>query len=261
MANNAIYKLGKKEAVQDPRNLKLARYFTPELPPPPPVCILSKPIGTKWPLYHNNDIGICAIASHAHHLMAMTANADGLNRMVIPPEVDVIRAYSQITGYNPKTGANDYGTVMLDALKFFKKYGLAGRKILGYAQVDFLNNEIFAQAIHLFGGVYAGIQLPMAAQHQDFWWAPVISRQRRGQYARGSWGGHAVCITDYAGTDIDEFIGFPTWGGMQRCSWLFKDAYFDEAWVIITEDWLNDQGKSPSGLDLVALNKDLAALN
>lgn len=50
-----------------------------------------------------------------------------------------------------------------------------------------------------------------------------------------------------------------TWGQRQRANWDWLRLYMDEAFVVISEDWLRGD-KSPQGLDVPALTDALAAL-
>src|SRR5690349_9107144 len=111
MADFTQYKLGKLAPKFEDRDLKLARYFTPQLPPPPPQCLWS-PSVKSWPLHDNDKIGDCALVAHSHDLLCKTANSDGRDRAVVVPTAKVIQAYSAITGFDPRTGDNDNGTVM-----------------------------------------------------------------------------------------------------------------------------------------------------
>jgi hypothetical protein len=44
-------------------------------------------------------------------------------------------------------------------------------------------------------------------------------------------------------------------------SWQFYDAYMDEAFAVLSGDWINTKvGTSPSGFNMAALQKDLAAV-
>jgi hypothetical protein len=51
-----------------------------------------------------------------------------------------------------------------------------------------------------------------------------------------------------------------TWGALQQLSWAWFAAYCDEAYAIITQDWLEANGQAPSGFDTAQLQADLAQL-
>ncbi|MBV8690394.1 MAG: hypothetical protein JOY57_01950, partial [Actinobacteria bacterium] len=111
------------------------------------------------------------------------------------------------------------------------------------------------QAIFLFGGVYLGLRLPETAQVQlenkEPW--TVIALIGKGE--PNSWGGHAVNLVDYD----DEFATCVTWGDLQKISWEFIQAYADEAYGVLSADWMNAATqKSPHGFDMPALLNDLS---
>jgi hypothetical protein len=42
-------------------------------------------------------------------------------------------------------------------------------------------------------------------------------------------------------------------------SWQFYDAYMDEAFAVLSSDWINKKvGTAPSGFNMAALQQDLA---
>jgi len=47
-----------------------------------------------------------------------------------------------------------------------------------------------------------------------------------------------------------------TWGALKRMTWAFWSRYCDEAWCVLSTDYLAD-GRSPAGFDLEALRGDL----
>ena len=90
----------------------------------------------------------------------------------------------------------------------------------------------------------------MTAQTQDTWdWTGSLT----GPAAPGSWGGHAVDVVGYD----DEAMTIVTWGSLKQMTWSFFERYCDEAYSILSADFLA-AGKAPNGFDLAALKADLA---
>jgi hypothetical protein len=246
-------KLGKLPARHDPRTLQLAKYLkTDKLPEPPKSEDFSKKVA-GWPMMKNDTVGDCTCAAAGHMIEQWTTYA---NKPFTPTDTQVIDAYSAITGYNPKTGAHDNGANMLDVLNYWRKTGIAGRKIVGYVALEPKNQRDIEDAIMLFGNVYLGVALPLSAQRQTVWAVPPGGATGTG--APGSWGGHAVPVVQYD----QRGLTVVTWGQLKRMTWSFLDTYCDEAFAVLSDDWINDKTKlSPDQFDVAALQQDLAELD
>jgi hypothetical protein len=244
-------RLGKLPYVHDDRNLKLADYLiSPKLPPLPDTYDWFRQVSGFGPM-GNLEAGNCVIAGAGHMVQTWTANQ---GREVIIPDKDIIGLYSQLTGYDPATGDNDNGLNVLAFLKFWRKTGVAGHKIGAFVQVDHRNHKVLAYANYLFGGVYCGLALPLTAKDQQIW--DVTDLSFTGNAEPGSWGGHCVNL------GIHDPLGyvFSTWGEEQYATEPFVNAYCDEAYAIISQDFLDGKGLAPNGFDLDSLTKDLQAV-
>ena len=112
------------------------------------------------------------------------------------------------------------------------------------------DHKLVRTAAYLFGGLYIGIALPLTAQTQEVWdWTKSLT----GHAAPGSWGGHAVDVVDYGPNDLTVV----TWGAVKLMTWAFWDRYVDEAYCILSPDYLK-AGEAPNGFDLATLQEDLA---
>lgn len=105
-------KLGKKTRRYDRRTLRLARYLTPALPPPPPSVANSQGI-TNWGMMLNDNLGDCTIAGVAHAVQVWTLSH---GNEVTVPDPTVLQYYEQWDGYDPSNPASDQGGVELDVL-------------------------------------------------------------------------------------------------------------------------------------------------
>jgi len=240
--------LGKKPKRTDKRTLKLATYLKPErLTLPPPA--LDWGHDSPYPLYKNDEIGDCTCASAAHQVITWSM-ASGQSSP-LPTNGDVVTAYSAVSGYDPKTGANDEGAVMLDVLNYWRRTGIGGHKILAYVEADRTNIVELELAMHLFGGLYVGLALPIVADSQPVW--TVTDAEFEGPATPGSWGGHAVHLDQY-----DAFgPKVRTWGKRQKMTWQWLLSYADEIYCCISTDWIGKSGLAPNGFDLVQLERDI----
>ncbi len=243
-------KLGWQPGPEDPRTLRLSAYTTPELAPAPSTVDWMSKV-KKWPMLGNDRMGNCVLVSCAHLVQGWTGHAAGTEILI--PERDVVTAYSKITGFNPRTGANDRGTRSLDAMNYWRKNGIGGRRIAAFVKLDHRDRNELCTALHLFGGVFIAADLPTAADGQmraRKVWTPTRGSAGR----RGSWGGHAMHMGGY---DADGIV-VSTWGRVQRATWSWWDTYGAEAWGVVSTDWLaTEGGVSPLGFDLAAMQADL----
>ncbi len=241
-------KLGKKDPRHDPRTFRLARYMPP-LPVVPPAVDWTGGI-ESWPMYQNDEIGDCTCAAMAHQIHAWT-RASG-SELVLPEDI-VIGAYAAVGGYNSSDPTTDNGAVELDVLKWWRSTGIGGHKISAFFAVDPTNIAHFRMSVAHLGGCYIGLALPKTAQGQETTWsvAPTASAATK----PGSWGGHAVVVLGYN----EGGVIFVSWGKVMRMTWDFFAKYVDEAWAVLSIDFLKD-GKSPDGLDITTLHADLVVV-
>jgi hypothetical protein len=239
-------KLGKLPVRTDVRTLSLARYVDrARLPEPPPVLDLAAAV-PDWPMYRNDTLGDCTVAAAAHMIEAWTAAAHG--GAVEVTDGDVLDAFDRVKLTDPETG--EEGAVVLDVLRDWRKHGVGGHRIGAFARVSLHDHALVRTAAWLFGGLYIGLQLPLTAARQQTWdWVGQLTGPAR----PGSWGGHAVDVVRYSAGSL----GVVTWGRLQDMTWSFWDRYCDEAYCIVSDDFLAG-GRAPNGFDVDALRADLA---
>ncbi len=249
MVDHSRMKLGRKAVKSDSRTLKLSRYVKPTLPPAPPVVDWSKGL-TEWGLMLNDKLGDCTIAGAAHAVQVWTMNTGS---MVTVPDPVILNYYETWDGYQPGNPATDTGGVEMDVLKNWQKQGFDKHRLLAYTEAAWTNLEEVRQAMHLFGGMYIGLNLPNTAKTQDIW--DVVPNGGPESQA-GSWGGHCVYVVGY---DQKGFTCI-TWGMLKTMTLAFWNAYVDEAYVLLAADWLEKKG-SPVGFDLDQLQADLKLIH
>jgi len=239
-------KLGKLPVRTDVRTISLAQYVdTEKLPPPPEALDLATHVA-EWPMYANDRIGDCTTAAAGHMIEVWSGEATG--HAVEVTEDAVLRAFDVVKVTDPVTG--EEGAIELDVLRYWRKTGVGGHRIGAFARVSVHDQRLVRAAAWLFGGLYIGLQLPLTAQDQKVWdWTGALDGPAR----PGSWGGHAVDVVGYGA----EALAVVTWGAVKRMTWSFWDRYCDEAYCILSPDFLAG-GRAPNGFDLAALKEDLA---
>ena len=239
-------KLGKQPKRTDSRTLKATRYLANVPPPPPSADYLSKL--KTIPVFLNNKLACCTIASSAHQICAWTQYAK--NQEVIIPDSAILKAYGDVSGYNPQDPSTDQGADMLAVAKYKRKVGIGGHKIGAFVEVDMTNETEVKQVIWLFGGIWVGVELPNSAK------AEVGKTWRYHPNSQpGGWGGHAITIFQY----LRSGLKCATWGIVQAMTYGFIRAYSDEGYAIISSDFLNGN-IAPNGFNVSQLQADLAAL-
>lgn len=208
----------------------------------------------SWPMYMNDQIGDCTFAAAGHMIQAWTAYASS---EVTVANSDILHGYEVVGGYVPGNPSTDNGCVMQDVCHYWATNGIAGHKISAYAQVrDCKNPWMLKQVLDLFGTVYLGINCPQSALDQfnvnEIW-----------SYVPGSLiaGGHAIPLQRMVPVGSEHGImDIVTWGSLHPMTIKFAEQYIEEAWVIITPDWIEANGDAPNGLNLASLQADFAQL-
>ena len=236
--------LGKRAARFDARTLKLSKYLA-SVPPAPPEAFYHKQVPT-WPVFGNDTLGDCVPAASCHMIQQWTQYAGDYSQ---PTDAQVVAAYSAIGGYIPGDPSTDNGCDMLTALNYWRQTGIAGHKIAAFISIDPMNLPELRTAIYLFGNVYFGVQLPLSAQGQSKW----VVVGTAGNNTPGSWGGHCFCSV---GFNPSIFMNI-TWGQELNMAYDYPATYADEAYAVLTHDWIKQDGYSPSGFNLAQLQTDL----
>lgn len=239
------FKLGRRPNDASKPRLKLGRFLTETAPTYPENRDYISNVAS-WPMYLNDRIGDCTCATVGHIIQEVTTYGQG-NTVTITDN-DVLRAYEAVSGYNPSTGANDDGAVIQDVLNYWRKTGIGGYKIMAFAEVDYRNSDELFAALNLFGTLYLGINFPSNGFDQ-------IDAGQPWDYVPGASieGGHAINAGYY---DVsDKMWKVITWGQVQPMTQAFWDHYVEEAWVVITPEWFDAQGNSPTGINMYTLGK------
>lgn len=243
--NTRTLKLGKKPARFDKRTLKLENYLSPSLTPPHKLNWQNKV--SNWGMMLNDQLGDCTCAAAGHMIMNWTANAGVL---VTPSDNQILSAYEAVGGYKPNDPSTDNGAVELDVLKYWQKNGIAGHKIGAFVSIYPKNIQHLKIASWLFGGVYTGAILKQADMD-------AVQNGKNWTYSKGqSIGGHAIPALGY---DSNGFQ-FITWGAVQTASYEWVYNQLEEAYAIVSADWINNVGNSPSGFNVKQLISDLKSV-
>jgi len=251
-------KLGRKPVVEDARVPYMRTMLAAQpLPPPPPA--VNWYAGVQWPMLGNDQAGDCVEAAIMHAIGSLTSYAGAQVEITTD---ETLQFYSEVTGYNPLDPSTDEGTVVLGiggAMEFWVSEGVQIGDDLhyatGYMQLH-LDGSLDAvrQAIHYFGGLLVGVQLPASIVAGDT--VPYMWSDPSGPVA----GGHEIWICGYEQDAGSYYYDFVSWGQRCRMSEAFFKAVTVEAVAVYDKDSINARGLNPDGFDVAALVKAMTAI-
>jgi hypothetical protein len=250
-------KLGKAPPKHDDRTLHFAAYLDPELHITVPTSFgherdVYKVPYQDWLMLGNDRYGDCVFAGAAHETILWNAEHGKPTNFT---DEAVLSDYAAVTGFDPRTGANDDGTVVLDALNYRRHTGIVDaqgdrHKISAYVALEPGNWHHLLAALYLFGAVGIGIEFPNSAMAQ-------FDRGKAWSVAPGAKneGGHYIPLVAKRGNYLDCV----TWARLQAMTKAFYTKYCDEAYAILSPEHLAG-GRTLEGFDLPSLNHDLSLL-
>lgn len=246
-------KLGKKPYIPSKKDLLYRNYRGTTLPPIP-ASFGHQSLVNNWGMLGNDTVGDCVIAGGDHETLLWTVEGSSEASF---NTANAISDYSAITGYNPNDPNTDQGTDVRTALQYRQNTGMIDangnrHKIAAYLLLNQSNllNELL-EATYLFSAVGIGINFPASAMDQfnnGQPWSVVQGSQIEG--------GHYVPVVGYDGA----YIYCVTWGQVQKMTVDFLTTYCEEAWAILSQEFINGKEVSPEGFNLAQLQADLAAI-
>jgi hypothetical protein len=244
--------------------LTLERYLDPRAQlrhPSLPAVPLTQDVDraskvASWPIYLNDVLGDCTIAGVGHMYGAWTCYASGTEALFGDDQVQAV--YSRVGGYVPGDESTDNGCVMQDVLADQRSHGMVDasgkvHKVAGYAAFGNPADEVLlGQVLDVFGSVYVGINVQQQMETefgdgQPWTWDPSAEVV----------GGHAVCLQRRLGSGSAP-LEYVTWGALQPATTDFQAHAAEEAWAVVTQDWVRANGTTVEGLDLQQLLADTA---
>lgn len=247
--------VGAPQKLEDQRNLNLSDYVdTAELSRIRPAVPLPATAG-RWGLLGNSHVGDCAFAAagHAEQVWAAPAHPD-------PPVTStaVTEAYAQAKQKRQAAPAvaphpAHAGMPVLDALNYWRNFGIAGHQIDAFAAVNAYDPEWVRFAIDRFGCAYAVLALPDAVVPSGMTpstappWSALPEGPDRAMNVNNS---HCVLYVAY---DAGMLLTAVTWGRTMPTAWDFHSNYIEELYVA-----LSPSVPAPAGVDVESWNRDAA---
>ena len=250
-----IHPLGKLTPTIKPKTLMISDFLNLSVLPTPPAAFdWSQPSGRQlaYGMDGNDRFGCCVFASACHHIGTWSGNT---GEEQIATEADALGAYGRFTGFSQSDPSTDRGASMLLTATQWRTQPIFGHRIAAFASVDIHRLDLVAAASYLFGGLWVGWSLPKTWRGADMWDVSpggVVT----GDWAPGSWGGHATHAPSYSPSLIDVV----TWQSHIPATIPAFETYADEAYALISLDtWSCLTGdRCPAGVDGSALQAALA---
>src|SRR4029077_20830125 len=132
----------------------------------------------------------------------------------------------------------------------WQKHGVFGHYIKAWAAIDHSDLNALRQAIDIFGGILVGTEVTGSMQAQF-----AAGKPWNRPFNKGVKGLHGVPWLGY-GREGQTCI---TWAKRQQMD-LTANRICDEAYCVITDDFLNSAFKTPLGINATQLAADIEAL-
>jgi hypothetical protein len=224
-------KLGKQDYKHDDKTLILDEAISEDVVVPHSYDFDNHRFAFPLAMWGNDRWGDCVKVAECNEIIRLERLE--LRKTLPIMEADVVSAYRAQTGSNSPGDENDTGLVMLDNNRRWRKEGFLFRgrayKIAAFGEISASQHESLKAAIYLLHGVQLGFALPLATRHMTNTWDIPAGATLSGEWASGSWGGHAVYAKRYDETGIEIL----TWGEKVHVTWAFLDTYCDEAWAVV----------------------------
>jgi hypothetical protein len=259
----SVGKYGRVKPDPARRKLILEKYLDPRrklsqggLPPVPLSADVNWASAVpSWPMYLNDQLGDCTIAGIGHMYGAWSWYASSAERLFDDSEIQAV--YSRVGGYVPGDPSTDQGCVMQDVLADQVSNGMTDASgktctVAAYAAIgNPADEDLIGQVLEVFGSVYTGInvQQNMETEFSD---GQPWTWQKGGQEI----GGHAICLQRRMGSG-DAPLEYVTWGALQPATAGFQANAVEEAWAVVTSDWIQANGTTVEGMDLQQLLADM----
>ena len=190
----------------------------------------------------NSTLGDCTCAAIFHAIQIWTANT---TIEETEPDQCVLKLYENACGYDPENRFSDQGGDCQKVLAYCVNIGVpfpndSVDKFLGFIEIDQKNIEHVKIAINEFGGVYLGIDVPVSIYDINYNPKSIWAVEGNSNIE----GGHCIFAIGYDA----ETITIISWGQKYKMTWEFFSKYCEEAYAIISQDWIETSGKTPLGL-------------
>lgn len=242
--------------------LTFEHYLTrPRAMPDAPLYVDRITQVSNWPMYLNDQIGDCTDAGMLHAIQAMTAFSGRVAGGALFTDDVAEHMYEVTGGYVPGDPSTDQGATLESVAQYMVSTGvtdIAGNhhQLAAYANIgDPTNLPLLKKVLNTFGTVYCAFDIPQSAEDQfaaHQIWSEVPDSP--------TVGGHCIPM-QYSAVGVTGTThraeSFITWGTEQAATMEFVDTQITEAMVLVSYDWIEQNGTTIEGLNLNQLLTDM----
>lgn len=235
----------------DVPRVSVLRARAAQLPPLPVTADNAAKLPAFVGMMGNDRYGDCTCAGMAHLIQIWSQDAGGA--MLTEPDAAVLRAYHEITGFDPATGQPDLGAAEQDVMRWWQQTGFPlsdGRRLRVGAVYEANPRNLLGlcEVIVEFGAAYVGFEVPGGFMEElpPIWWDnPAYSAIESG---------HCVLLHSFDRSNPDPrqwLFGVTSWGTNRqyRMRGDFLTRYVDEAYGVVCSLWFGASGRTPYNLD------------
>lgn len=237
-----MYKLGRQKRVFNAKIPHMSAILASRKFPMPPASVDWTKGVTEYSTMLNTELGCCTISAIFHSIQIWSLNS---SEEITESDKSVLSLYEEACGYSPDDSSSDQGGIEQNVLKYCCNTGVplddgTREKFLGFAEVDTRNINDIKTTIAEFGICYLGVEIPQGIWDESGNPKTVWDGSGDSEIV----GGHAIAACKYDETGVTVI----SWGSLYLLTWEFFSKYVDEAYAIISQDWINSQNKTPLGL-------------
>lgn len=218
----------------------------------PPSCSYTNRLPTYLGAMLNDSLGDCAEAGYGHALQVWS-DASGKHELTEPDSA--IEALYETQGYVPGNESTDTGTILQVLLSLLVKGPVPDGipKLLAFIELDPTIPADISRATYECGLVYIGFNVPAFLQSLE---SPGSTWNTEPWSNSNIVGSHCVISAGYR----PGFRDIISWGSRYAMTDAFWAKYVDEAYALVSPEWIEATGRTPLGMTVTQLEAQMAAI-
>jgi hypothetical protein len=198
----------------------------------------------------NDTLGDCTCAAVGHAIQVWSFNVSGT--VNTPPDNAIEKLYEEAGGYVPGNPATDNGAVIQTVLSDWLQGAVDGNRLTAFVEIDQRRPANIKRGIWEGGAVDIGFDVP-AYMNMN----PGATWDVDPQGDNTIIGGHSVILIGY---QSDGTYVLESWGSIYYMTPAFMERFCDEAYMLANQAWVETNGSTPAGLNILQLEALMQAM-